>query len=229
MTNYANTLAGMLLVLASACFVISTTGITPSHSSAGNRTAVSTGSPQESNSQMNELEVRISPLKSEIVAGEVLQLRVQVWNHGNEALYVCRDIHAGIIYGGPCHLRLDFNPLVKMEHRGGSSDCVPYELLRPAPQPTESIATILAEDWVFLPPNRFYVGFVTLDRGSYPELGVAGRYRIQGHYSSGGLLSSPCYYELKPFSGEVAELPGKSWQGEVVTNTASVRVKKTKS
>jgi hypothetical protein len=29
---------------------------------------------------MNELEVRISPLKSEIVADEVLQLRVQVWN-----------------------------------------------------------------------------------------------------------------------------------------------------
>jgi hypothetical protein len=189
-------------------------------------TVASVFSPQEPIEQGKELEVRISLANPEFAANGALQLRVEIWNVGTRDLLICRKIFS---YYGPCHLRLDFQPLAKVQHGGTAFDCVPYEWEPHTPPNAQDFANILMKDWVSIPPNHSYGETIELDPPLYPELRVPGHYRISGIYSSGGLLDSYCYYELKPFSKEVANLPAKSWHGVAYSNSVAVHVRKKKS
>ena len=186
----------------------------------------SSARPQEQAKQGEELEVKISVAKTLVAADEALQLRIEIWNVGARDLLVCKEF---LSPSAPCTLRLDFQPLAKAEHGGLASDCVPYEWMPPSP-PTvaQDFANILVEDWVSIPPNHFYGATIELNPSSYPEVRVAGHYRISGTYFSGGLLEAHCYYKLKPFSKEVANLPVKSWHGIAYSNSVAVHVGKTK-
>jgi hypothetical protein len=184
-------------------------------------------SPQEQTGQGKELEVRISLANPIVAANEALRLRVEIWNLGTRDLLLCQDIFS---LSAPCNLRLDFQPLAKVEHEGIAVDCGPYEWMPHVPPPkAQDFANILIKDWVSVPPNHFYGATIELEPSSYPELRVAGHYRLRGTYFSGGLLESHCYYELKPFSKEVANLPAKSWQGVAYSNSVAVYVRKKKS
>jgi hypothetical protein len=184
-------------------------------------------SPQEQTEQGKELEVRISLAKPVVAANETLRLRVEIWNVGTRDLLVCKEVFSP---SAPCTLRLDFQPLAKVEHRGLASDCVPYEWMPHIPPPkAEDFANILIKDWVSISPNHFYGAIIELDPSSYPELRVAGHYRLSGNYSSGGLLEAHCYYKLKPFSREVANLPAGSWHGVAYSNSVAVNVRKAKN
>jgi len=166
------------------------------------------------------LKVRISPLRSVVHRGETLRLRVEVWNIGDTDLLVCKDLARG-----PCALRLSITPLANTKHTGLASDCVPYEWLTHPPTQAADFTKILLRDWISIPPNHFYGTMVELTPGEYPELLFVGHYRVSGQFHSDGLLESYCYYSLKPFANEVAQLPTKSWQGEAQTNTVDVQVK----
>jgi hypothetical protein len=181
--------------------------------------------PQEQSQQGSGLEVKISPAKSAIAPPDTLSSRVEISNTGTQDLFVCRDF-----FSGTCDLRLSFDPVAKVEHAVASADCVPYEWERNVPPPkSEDFAKTLAKDWVLLPPGHFYGATIELSPGAYPELGIVGHYRINGRFSSGGLLGQYCYYKLKGFSKEVADLPAKSWQGTVDANSVTVRVIKRKN
>ena len=80
-------------------------------------------------------------------------------------------------------------------------------------------------DWVSIPPNHFYGTTVDLMPSGYPELRLAGNYRITAEFGSGGLLAIYCYDRLTEFASEVAALPAKSWQGGIQSNTVLLRVK----
>jgi hypothetical protein len=142
---------------------------------------------QEQAEQGKELEVRISLANPAFAANDALLLRVEIWNVGSRDLLVCREMFS---LSAPCHLRLDFQPLAKVEHGGVADDCVPYEWMPHAPSKAQDFANILMKDWVSIPPNHFYGATIELYPSSYPELGVAGHYRLSGIYSSGGLHSS---------------------------------------
>ena len=142
-------------------------------------------------------------------------------------LLLCREIFS---FSAPCTPRLDFQPLANVEHEGLAADCVPYEWMpHVLPPKAQDFANILIKDWVSIPPNHFSGATIGLDPSMYPELRVAGHYRLSATYSSGGLLESYCYYELKPFPKEVANLPAKSWQGVAYSNSVAVYVRKKKS
>jgi hypothetical protein len=186
----------------------------------------STSRPQEQAKQGEELEAKISVAKPLVAADEALRLRIEIWNVGARDLLVCKEFFSS---SAPCSLRLDFQPLAKVEHCGLASDCVPYEWMPQSPSPrTQDFASILIEDWVSIPPNHFYGATIELNPSSYPELRVPGHYRVSGTYFSGGLLEAHCYYKLKPFSNEVANLPVKSWHGIAYSNSVAVHVGKTK-
>jgi hypothetical protein len=167
-----------------------------------------------------DLEVKISPLRSVVGLDRTLQLRIEIWNIGTQDLLVCKDFVLG-----PCGLRLSFDPVAKVKHSVSSADCVPYEWIPNASQAkAEDFANTLVKDWVSIPPRHFYGATIELDPAAYPELAVVGRYRISGRYSSGGPLQEHCYYKLRAFSKQVAGLPAKSWRGAVDTNSVVIRV-----
>ncbi|MGA9730800.1 MAG: hypothetical protein WBQ83_08940 [Candidatus Acidiferrales bacterium] len=184
-------------------------------------------SPQEQAEQGKELEVRIALANPVVAANQALRLRVEIWNVGKRDLLLCREIFS---FSAPCTLRLDFQPLANVEHEGLAADCVPYEWMpHVLPPKAQDFANILIKDWVSIPPNHFSGATIGLDPSMYPELRAAGHYRLSATYSSGGLLESYCYYELKPFPKEVANLPAKSWQGVAYSNSVAVYVRKKKS
>ena len=166
-----------------------------------------------------ELEVRISPPESVVVLGETLRLRVEILNNGRQDVLVCKDF-----LSGACDLRFSFDPVARVPHAVVSKDCTPYEWSTHAAPPRNELERILVEDWVPIAPQHFYGVAVNLEPTAYPELQVAGNYRVSGRFSSGGFLDQYCYYKLKPFSKEVTDLPTKSWRGAVSTNAVLVRV-----
>ncbi|HYL46649.1 MAG TPA: hypothetical protein VEU52_06460, partial [Candidatus Limnocylindrales bacterium] len=82
----------------------------------------------------------------------------------------------------------------------------------------------LTRNWVSIPPNHFYGSIIQLDPRYYPELNTPGHYRINGRFVSEGLLSTVNYNTLAKHPEEVAHLPGKSWKGEVETNSITIHV-----
>lgn len=169
--------------------------------------------------QVGDLEVKISVEKPVVASGEPIQLRIEIWNIGTQDVLVCKEL-----ISGPCDLRISFDPPAKVEHAVTTGDCVPYESTTHPPLQAVEFANALVKDWVSISPKHFYGGMIKLDPRNYPELRVPGRYRIRGAFSSGGLLDQPCYYKLKAFSKEVANLPAMSWRGDVETNSVLVQV-----
>lgn len=169
---------------------------------------------QEPGPLPSELQVTISPLKEIITSGDTLKVRVEIWNIGRENLFICRDFRLG-----PCDLRLSFEPPAREARTAHAAD-------RGFPGETETFANALVRDWISMPPEHFYGAVLELDPASYPELKEPGRYRIRGRYVSGGLLAPAYYNRLLAFRNEVAQLPAKSWQGEVDTNSITVLVAK---
>jgi len=166
--------------------------------------------------QQSEVEVRISPLKNAIVAGDTLQLRVEIWNMGTKDLFICRDFHLRTAQF--CIFTLSFEPRGKAPRTDSAADVgFPNEK-------KESFVDAMVRNWISIPPGHFYGGIVELDPSFYPELSEVGSYHIRGRYFSGGLLTPRNSNDLQAYPKEIGQLPGKSWQGEVYTNSVVVRV-----
>lgn len=169
---------------------------------------------EEQKRAAEDLEVRISPLKDVIAAGDTLSVRVEISNIGTQDLFICKQFHGvRLVF---CNLDFSFDPSVKAPRRAWAADTFPGE--------KESFANALVRNWVLIPPKHFYGAIIELNPGSYPELKTVGRYRVAGRYVSSGLLAPLYYNNLLGRSEEVAQLPGKSWQGEVDTNSIVVHV-----
>ena len=170
--------------------------------------------PQQIEQPAQDLKVKISPLKSAIAAGNTLVIRVEIWNIGTQDIFVCKQFEGvRLVY---CGLDFSFEPAADAARSNWSAIGISNE--------KETLAEALVKNWISIPPKHFYGTIMELSPGSYPELKTPGRYRISGRYFSGGLLMPTSYNGLLKHSEEVAQLPGKSWQGQVDTNSITVRV-----
>ncbi len=133
--------------------------------------SASQSTPGESNSQIS---VRISTEKSRFRPGEDVPLRVEIWNEGNQDLYVCKEIEADI---SNALARIDLTLYYGTEaERPTSTLVVDFPLSE----------NELPEHWIAIPPQHFYGGRVVMSASSFEKLKMPGRYRIQGKYSSRG-------------------------------------------
>jgi hypothetical protein len=177
----------------------------------------------EMKAQVTEgLDVRIIPDKSRIVVGQRLTLRIEIWNTGDQDLYICRNMLDFSAYA--CRLTLTFTPRGKGEGHGVAGDCYNEK-----PPPPEDFAKNLAALWILLPPKHFYGTTLNISRVEYNrELEEPGRYRLTGEYVSGGLLSGANCNTTSYFPDQVAKLRNKAWVGKIQSTPVTIQVMKTK-
>jgi hypothetical protein len=95
---------------------------------ASERLAYAAPDPQDQNQESEELEVRISPLKSVMVAGDILQLRVEIWNMSTQDLFICKQFDGiRLVF---CNLELSFAPPSMASRTAWAADTFPDVLER---------------------------------------------------------------------------------------------------
>jgi hypothetical protein len=177
------------------------------------------GSPRkQTTTEESKLQVKLSAERRTIHSGETLVLHVEIWNAGPDDLFICKD------FFGPrlarfCDLRLSFNPTVRggFPGVGVAVDGVPTREL-----PT--FANALVANWLSIAPRHFYGEIIEINGSLYPELQVAGKYRLSATFSGAGMLVDSPYNGLQHYPDEVARLPGKVWTGEATSNTLNIIV-----
>jgi hypothetical protein len=177
------------------------------------------GDPQTQDAEGKQIEVRLIPKKKSIKVGEVLEVRVEIWNVGSTPLFIEKTIY-DLCLPSPLSLRLELGPPMKPQAgMGCASDCI-YGA-------NDSFAGRLVDRWTTLPPGDFYGTVVTMHPDSFPQLNTPGRWRLRGIYKSiGNLSSSPCW-DMAPIPDneeQIKGLPYEAWQGEVETNNAWIEV-----
>jgi hypothetical protein len=175
------------------------------------------GDPQDAESK--QIEVRLIPKKKSIKVGEVLEVRVEIWNVGSTPLFIEKAIY-DLCIPSPLSLRLELGPPMKPQAVGGcASDCI-YN-------GKDSFAKRLVYRWTTLPSGDFYGTVVSMHPDSFPQLNTPGRWPLHGTYKSiGNLSSSPCW-DMAPIpdnEDQIKGLPYEAWQGEVDTNTVWIEV-----
>jgi hypothetical protein len=177
------------------------------------------GKPRTQDTQNEQIEVKLIPQKKSIKAGEVLEVRVEIWNVGSHPLFIENGIY-DLCVPSPLSLRLELGPLVKPQPgRGCAADC--------AYDDKTSFASRLASRWITLLPGHFYGTVVAMDPDTFPQLNTPGRWRLRGTYHSIGDLSSSHCVDLSSIPDhekQIKGLPFAAWQGAVGTNTVWINV-----
>jgi hypothetical protein len=178
------------------------------------------GSPQKQDTKGKQIEVRLVPYKKSIRVGEILEVRVEIWNLGSHPLFIEKAIYEPCGPSSPLSLRLELGPPIKpQEGHGCASDCV-YGT-------KDSFARRLVNRWTSLPAKNFYGTTVAMDPDTFPELKTPGRWRMRGTYKPSGDLSSEMCFDTAPLPDEkeqIKALPYEAWQGETDTNTVWIEV-----
>ena len=166
-----------------------------------------------------KIEVRLVPKKKAVMAGETLEVRVEIRNIGSETLFIHKDIFQ-LCGTSPLSLRLELGPPIKPQPgHACASDCI-YAA-------GDNLAKRLALFWTILPPGDFYGTVVSMDPDTFPQLNTAGRWRLRGSYRAVRDLSSSFCWDPAPLpekDEQIKSLPYKAWQGEVETNAAWIEV-----
>lgn len=177
------------------------------------------GNPQTQDAEGKQIGVRLIPEKRSIKVGEVLRVRVEIWNVGFKPLFIEKSIY-DLCGPSPLSLRLESGPPMKPQAgHGCASDCI-YTA-------KDSFASRLLYFWTSLPEGDFYGTVVAMQPEVFPQLKTPGRWRLRGTYKSvGGLSSSHCFDSAPIADNEeqIKGLPYEAWQGEVDTNTVWIEV-----
>jgi hypothetical protein len=165
--------------------------------------------------QPAKVSLRASAPKNAINSGEILELRVEIWNEGSTDVFVCKDF--GRNSWPFCHV--DFT-IEDSSGRSGSqlSSAIDLDPFQKVP-----LARALVRDWIALRPNHFCGTTVKLDPATFPQLRKLGRHKVLAEYSSPGLVQG-YHGTLVIESGELERLPAKSWQGQVEAKPVIVRI-----
>jgi hypothetical protein len=180
------------------------------------------GNSQTQDATGKQIEVRLIPIKKSIRVGEVLEVRVEIWNVGSKSLFVERTIYEPCASPSPLSLRLDLGPPMKPQTGPGfgcSSDCVYTG--------KDSFERRLLYRWTILPAGDFYGTVISIRPESFPQLNTPGRWRLSGTYKSIGDLASSHCWDTAPIPDnkeQIKGLPYEAWQGEVDTNTVWIEV-----
>lgn len=166
-----------------------------------------------------QIEVKLIPKRKSIRAGNVLQVRVEIWNVGSKPFFLQKAIYELCVLA-PLSLRLELGPPMKPQPgHACAADCI-YDA-------KDSFARRLAYDWTILPPQDFYGTVVTMDPDTFPQLKTPGRWRLRGTYNSLRDLSSSFCFDTAPIPDkqeQINGLPFKAWEGTVETNTVWIEV-----
>jgi hypothetical protein len=178
------------------------------------------GDPRTQDTTGKQIKVRLVPKKKSIKVGEVLEVRVEIWNVGSSTVFIEKAIYELCGPTSPLSLRLELGPPMKPQAVFVcAADCI-YNA-------EDSFASRLVYRWTTLPPGDFYGAVVAMHPDSFPQLNTPGRWRLRGTYKSvHGLLWSPCA-DLAPVPDneeQIKGLPYQAWQGEVDTNTVWIEV-----
>jgi|HubBroStandDraft_6_1064221.scaffolds.fasta_scaffold04720_8 hypothetical protein len=167
-----------------------------------------------------QIEIRLTPTRKTIRAGEALEVRVEIQNVGKTELFIEKSIYQPCMYS-PLSFYLDNGPPLSPQARAGgcAGDCLD--------DPKETITNRLAKHWIALPVGHFYGAVVRLDPGFFPELQTSGHWDLRGRYRSGGDLSSSFCVNLNHSTADIEpteKLPYRAWKGEEDTNTVRIEV-----
>ncbi|MGA8409720.1 MAG: hypothetical protein WB680_21285 [Candidatus Acidiferrales bacterium] len=166
-----------------------------------------------------QIEVRLIPKKKSIKAGEVLEVRVEIWNVGSESLFIENTVY-NMCALSPLSLRLELGPPLKpYTGMGCAGDCV-YTA-------EDNFASRLLWRWTILPPGGFYGRVISMYPESFPQLNTPGRWRLGGTYKSIGNLSSSHCWDTAPIPDneeQIKKLPFAAWEGKVDTNNVWIDV-----
>jgi hypothetical protein len=180
------------------------------------------GNLQAQETKGTQIEVRLIPKKKSIKVGEVLEVRVEIWNVGSEPLFIEKDIYTLCGQPAPLSLRLELGPPIKPLFGlgvGCAADCL-YNA-------KDSFARRLVYRWTVLPAGDFYGTVISMHLESFQQLNTPGRWRLGGTYKSIGNLSSSHCWDTAPIPDneeQIKGLPYEAWQGEVDTNTVRIEV-----
>jgi hypothetical protein len=165
---------------------------------------LSVGGTRSNGTNSNEVTVRIEAVKTRILQGETLILRVEVCNEGREAVFVARNIsdHLSLfIQHGP---ELQSSMLRSAKDFAHSSN-----------KSSEPFANLLAKYWLPLGPGSFYGQRIEMNSDSYPQLRIPGRYLIKAQYISGGLFVGGLNDPFSDRKEEISQLPFPAWIGDI--------------
>jgi hypothetical protein len=179
------------------------------------------GNPQTHDTESKQIEVRLILKKQSIKVGEVLKVRVEIWNVGSRSLFIENAVYNPCL-PSPLSLRLQLGPPMKPQTGFGfacAGDCV-YTA-------KDSFARRLLSRWTILPPGDFYGTVISIHPESFPQLKTPGRWRLGGTYKSIGNLSASHCWDTAPIPDneeQIKGLPYEAWQGEVDTNTVWIEI-----
>jgi hypothetical protein len=178
------------------------------------------GEPQ-TQTDSKQIEVKLTPLKKATRAGDVFQVRVEIWNTGGQTYFIERAIYEPCGPSSPLSLRLELGPPMKPQPGNGcAGDC----LWRVG----DSFARRLVMGWTSLPAGGFYGTVVSMSADKFPQLKTPGRWRLRGTYESAGDLSAEVVcLDAAPIPNNkelIENLPHQGWHGRVDTNTVWIEV-----
>jgi hypothetical protein len=110
----------------------------------------------------NQIEVRLIPKQNSIVAGQSLEVRVEVRNVGRKPLFIEKNIFE-LCESAPLSLRLELGP--KMKPRKGvacAADC--------GYNAGDSFARRLVDHWSVLPEADFYGTVISISPERFQQL-----------------------------------------------------------
>jgi hypothetical protein len=176
------------------------------------------GNPQKQDAQSKQIEVRLTPKKESIRAGEALEVRVDIWNVGTNELFIEKGVYEACTHS-PLSLYLESRPLLKVEgpEMACAGDCLD--------DPTETITNRLVEHWIPLPVGHSYGAIVRMEPDFFPQLRTPGSWLLHGTYSSDGdLTKSFCLNPVILNREQIERLPYRGWKGKQNTNIVRIEV-----
>jgi hypothetical protein len=165
---------------------------------------------------VKQIEVRISVPKQNFALSETIPLRVEIWNVGEDTLFIPRKITR---MGGSMS-RLD----LEVQDSAGRYSPGMYGHRDPVPPGKQSLVKAVAQDWVALAPGYFYGTVSEIYVEDFEFLQKPGTYHMQGTYLSHG-MDAPLYYNPLAYRAEeVGTLPYRYWKGEIRTNSLEITI-----
>lgn len=175
------------------------------------------GVSQTPGEDLGQIEVRISSKSNVVMAGETLEVRVEISNVGRKQVFIEKRIYQECSYS-PLSLQLELGPpLQPGPGVGCASDC--------GDNPKASFTNRVVQRWIPLPVGHFYGTTVRMYPDLFPQLRTPGRWRLRGEYRSDGDMSlSICFFGIPLDPEQTAKLPYKAWKGKVDTNEVWIEV-----
>ena len=159
----------------------------------------------------HQIEVRLILEKNVIHLGDLLRLKVEVWNVGMESALIPQNIGEGN-FSSRLTLYLEAGSQWGGSNSDGSADTV-------SESKPDVLDTFVA-NWLTLRKNCFYGTVVVMDPRDYPQLRKVGHYRIKAEYRSGVFADSAARLNQE----DIEKFPVKGWAGTVYSNIVRIQV-----